>query len=109
VPDFLAEAVNVLLTNAAKHAGGSPVDVDIVDVGENVQVRVSDHGPGIPRQWRDRLFEPGFRGGAGDGQGLGLEVARRLMAAQDGWLHLADRDGPGATFVLSLPRQWPPT
>ena len=105
VQDFLAEAVNILLANAAKHAGGSPAVVEIVDSSDYVQVRVSDRGPGIPQLWRHRVFERGFRGGDVDGHGLGLEVARRLMTAQDGWLHLEDRDGPGATFVLSLSRQ----
>lgn len=105
VQDFLAEVVNILLANAAKHAGGSPAVVEIVDSSDYVQVRVSDRGPGIPRPWRHRVFERGFRGGDVDGHGLGLEVARRLMEAQDGWLHLEDSDGPGATFVLSLSRQ----
>lgn len=105
VQDFLAEAVNILLSNAAKHAGGSPAVVEIADSADYVQVRVSDRGPGIPRLWRHRVFDRGFRGGDVDGHGLGLEVARRLMAAQDGWLHLEDSAGPGATFVLSLSRQ----
>lgn len=109
VRDFLAEAVNILLANAAKHAGGSPTAVEIVDAGEDVQIHVSDRGPGIPQPLRDRVFEPGFRGGAVEGNGLGLAVARRLMAAQDGSVHLADGAGPGATFVLSLPRQRRPT
>jgi len=105
VQDFLAEAVNVLLANAAKHAGGSPAKLEIVDDGDDVEIRVSDRGPGIPRQWRNRVFEPGFRSGQVDGHGIGLEVARRLMVAQGGSLRLDDCEGPGATFVLALPRQ----
>lgn len=104
VGDHLAEAVNILLANAAQHASGSRVRVEVTELGEEVQVLVSDEGPGIPPALMERIFEAGFRGGDSGGQGIGLHLARRLTAAQGGSLRVAHRPGPGAAFVLTLPK-----
>lgn len=103
VEDFLVEAVNILLVNADKHAGGSPVGIEMSEVFDTVEVRVSDRGPGVPPTLHRRVFETGFRGDDAGDQGIGLALARRLMVAQGGDLFLLEDDGPGATFILRLP------
>ena len=73
-------------------------------------VRVTDTGPGIPPDQRERIFEEFSRlddGAGAPGHGLGLPIARRVARLLGGDVTVADRGGPGATFVLWLPRRDP--
>jgi len=101
-PGDLATVLQNLLVNAAVHAPGSPVEVSSTQVADRLEIRVADHGPGIPDEAASRVFERGERGPDSRGSGLGLYVARELMRAQDGDLRLVKHSG-GCTFVLSLP------
>lgn len=102
-PDPIVEAVNILLVNAATHAPGSPVRISTVREGGLVRLRISDEGPGVPSSVRGSLFAKGVRGESSGGQGIGLNLAHRLLAAQGGNLQLADPEPRGgATFELTL-------
>jgi two-component system sensor histidine kinase KdpD len=88
---------------------GIAVRVEAGAVGDVVHVRVIDQGPGIPREEREKVFEPFQRLGDGGsdrptGVGLGLAVAKGFTEAMGGELTLEDTPGGGATFVFSLPR-----
>lgn len=102
--DDLAEVLNILLENAARHAAGAPVTVDVVASDGMVQLTCSDLGPGVPAEMRARLYESGSRGPDSPGQGLGLAIAKRLLAEQGGTLDLRP-SAVGATFVVSMPEQ----
>ena len=102
--DALAEVLNILVDNAAKHGG---TDESVVEVmrrdEETVDITVTDFGRGIPREQQTQIFEWGKRGTESKGEGIGLNVAQRLMVEAGGSLRLADRDGAGSSFVISLP------
>ena len=69
-------------------------------------LRVIDHGPGVPPESLDRIFEPFQRLGdvpRGDGVGLGLAVARGLLEAMGGTLGAEETPGGGLTMVIDLP------
>jgi signal transduction histidine kinase len=100
--DAVAEVVNILLDNAARHAPGSHSVVEVTRHGDTVEVIVRDDGPGIPAEVRHHLFEWGSRGPDSEGQGIGLHLAHRLMAATGSSLRLETQD-VGNTFVISLP------
>lgn len=102
--DDLAEVMNILLENAARHAAGAPVSVAATMCGDTVQIVCSDLGPGVPPEMRSRLFEAGVRGPKSPGHGLGLSIARRILAAQRGSL-LFRQTPRGATFVVRIPAQ----
>jgi two-component system sensor histidine kinase KdpD len=96
-----------LLENALKYSpAGEDVRVHVSATSGEAVVRVIDHGPGVPPEERERIFEPfqrGVRAAGAPGAGLGLAIARGFAEANGGTLTVESRRGQGATFVLSLP------
>jgi signal transduction histidine kinase len=71
-----------------------------------IWVRVSDSGPGIPREYHVRIFEEFFQLRNHDvrpGSGLGLAICKRLVEAMGGEIRVESQPGNGSVFVLSLP------
>lgn len=101
-PDDLAEVLNILLDNAARH-GDAAASVQVRDLPDAVEILVSDHGPGVAPEVRERLFQWGARGSASPGQGIGLHIAHTLVSKQGGYLRLRGADTSGTTFVVGLP------
>jgi signal transduction histidine kinase len=107
-PFYLPLALRNLLDNACKYGGGvDAVEVECTVENGRAAVKISDRGPGIAEQDRQRIFEPFFRGRnrpEHGGFGLGLSFARDIARAHGGDLELvADHEGEGATFRLWLP------
>jgi signal transduction histidine kinase len=106
--DQLDQVIWALLDNAVKYGRGTPVDVVVATEPEEGQLRltVTDHGPGVPAEDRELLFERferGSRGNSEDGSGLGLYVSRELCRAMGGDLILEPiRPGLGARFSIVL-------
>jgi signal transduction histidine kinase len=102
----LRTAIANLVRNALLYADHDrPVVVQVVPLEECVLVKVSDRGPTIAQDERERIFDPFVRGrsaGGRSGNGLGLFVARRVAEAHGGALW-SEPDHAGATFVLRLP------
>lgn len=102
--DALAEVVNILMDNAVKHGGTDSSVVEVVRRDEEtVDITVTDFGRGIPRDRRPQIFEWGARASSAPGEGIGLHMAKRLMTEDGGSLSLAEREGAGSSFVISLP------
>lgn len=70
--------------------------------GQTVAIEISDTGPGIPDEIKDRIFNPFFTTKAA-GTGLGLAIVHRIIEAHGGVISVKDREGGGATFVIRLP------
>ncbi|MGW1024681.1 ATP-binding protein [Streptomyces sp. NPDC002577] len=103
---LLERAVANLVENAVKY---SPADEKVLvsasALGDRVEVRVVDRGPGVPDDAKERIFEPFQRHGdspRGAGVGLGLAVARGFTEAMGGNLSAEDTPGGGLTMVLSV-------
>jgi signal transduction histidine kinase len=105
-PDSLAAVLDILIDNSHEHTLGSPSRVEVSRDRTGVAIEVSDAGPGIQPEVRERLFEWGAHGSSSNGHGIGLHVARRLMTEQGGSLTCAASPEEGTSFVLRLP---PPT
>jgi two-component system sensor histidine kinase KdpD len=104
-PALLERVVVNLVSNAVRHAPAGPVRITAGPVDEQVELRVADHGPGVPDGDRERLFAPFQRLGdapAGQGVGLGLAVARGLTEAMGGSVQAEETPGGGLTMVVSL-------
>jgi signal transduction histidine kinase len=100
-----ARIVRALLDNALRHgaARGGTVTIAVEIDGDQVAVRVSDDGVGVPAHERERVFGRFERGArAGAGFGLGLPIARGLARRMGGDVVAIPADG-GACFVASLP------
>ncbi|MGZ4267670.1 MAG: sensor histidine kinase [Solirubrobacteraceae bacterium] len=110
-PGAVARVVRILLDNALRHAPPhTPVVVRSEYHGDNAVITVLDHGPGVPEQDRERIFERFERGSAPSGEGgfgLGLAIGRELAERMGGRLQLSSGDQEGASFVLSLPIELP--
>jgi two-component system, OmpR family, sensor histidine kinase KdpD len=106
---LLERAIANIVDNAlAWSPEGDVVRVEAALIGDHADVRVIDHGPGIPRDQREQVFEPfqrlgDGRGNAPDGVGLGLAVARGFVHAVGGDLTIDDTPNGGTTVVLALP------
>ncbi|WP_035856864.1 ATP-binding protein [Cryptosporangium arvum] len=104
-PGLLERALANLVSNAVRHGAGAPVVVRGSALGDRVELRVVDAGPGVAEPDRDRIFAPFQRLGdrpAGNGVGLGLAVARGFVEAMGGTLEPEDTPGGGLTMVISL-------
>jgi len=121
---LLERVVANLIDNALRHGrlrprrridvdGDGQIDEDEPEIavrasahGDHVELRVVDHGPGLPRKSADRVFTPFQRLGdrdAASGVGLGLSVAKGFTEAMGGEIHAEDTPGGGLTVVISLP------
>jgi two-component system sensor histidine kinase KdpD len=106
-PALLERVIANLVANAIRYSppGRDPLLTGSA-LGDTVEVRVIDRGPGIPREDRDRVFAPFQRLGDTDntvGVGLGLALARGLTEAMGGTLQPEDTPGGGLTMVVALP------
>jgi two-component system sensor histidine kinase KdpD len=106
-PVRLDQVLTNLLDNARGYAPGSPVQVAARQDGDRIELRVVDHGPGIPVPERERVFDQFYRlkggGRRPEGTGMGLAICRGIVQAHGGALRVETTPGGGATFVLSLP------
>jgi two-component system sensor histidine kinase KdpD len=106
-PALLERVVANLLANAIRYSppGRGPL-LTGSSLGDVVEIRVIDRGPGLPAEDRDRVFAPFQRLGDTDnttGVGLGLALARGLAEAMGGTLRPEDTPGGGLTMVVSMP------
>lgn len=101
--DGVVELLNILLVNAARHAPGAPVRIEVEPEGSMVKVSVIDGGPGISDDLAPVLFERGVHREDSTGQGIGLAMARDLADGLGGALDLDRASGKGARFDLTLP------
>ncbi len=105
-PGSVARILRILLDNALRHSPDSgEVAVELRN-GSRASLSVTDHGPGVPLEERELIFERFMRGrqtGGKAGFGLGLAIGRELATRMGGELVLESHDGPGARFTLRLP------
>ncbi len=103
----LIQLLNNLVTNAIKFSpDGGDVVLRLVCGVQQCRLEVSDEGVGIPLAERGRLFRRFSRASSAagiGGTGLGLAISMSIAEAHDGTIEVADRRGPGTTFVVTLP------
>jgi PAS domain S-box-containing protein len=98
-----------LLRNACRYAPGgrTPIEVGSWEEGNRVTYFVRDHGPGIPYQERETVFDIFYRGKTSKdtlGNGVGLAIVRKIALRCHGEVWVEQTPGGGATFCISLPK-----
>ena len=113
--DKLRQIVMDLVENAVKYSpGGGTVRVSARRRDDTVEVSVDDEGIGIPQSEQSRIFAKFYRAEssgrdlASGGTGLGLFIAKELLAAMHGRISVRSVEGEGSSFVFSLPLSTPP-
>lgn len=107
----IAQVLDNLLSNAIKYAPpDSEVSVQLQDRPDQVEVSVTDQGPGIPAEKRDRLFgtfqKLGSKTTGGEkSTGLGLAIVKKIIAAHGGEVGIAQEMSQGSRFYFTLPKK----
>jgi signal transduction histidine kinase len=102
-------AINNLLSNAVKYGpGGSEILIRAELDGRAVRLSVRDHGPGIPLEEREHIFEKFYRlnretSSGVVGTGLGLSLVKEIVEKHGGRVSIEDASPSGSTFTISLP------
>jgi len=106
---LLRRLIRNLLENARRYAGDGPIDVSVTNDAGRAVLEVRDHGPGIPEDERERIFEPFYRliatRESGRGSGLGLALVREIARRHGGEAVCLAADGGGSRFRIDLPAQ----
>jgi signal transduction histidine kinase len=104
-PNALTRCISNLVNNAIKYGGSA--DISCARQGGRVLIEVRDHGPGIPHEQIDQMFEPFTRGAAGQpggrpGTGIGLTIARSLALSFEASVRLVNADGGGLAAIIDM-------
>jgi len=106
-PILMAQALANLLENAARHSPpGAEILVEATQRRGNadeIEIAVSDSGPGVPPDQRDMIFEMFHRGADGGRAGLGLAITKAFTEAHGGRIGVGATRGGGARFVMTMP------
>lgn len=105
----LRQVLGNLMRNAIVHTpSGSPIEINLAGEQGLAHVSVVDHGPGLPAEARERIFEPFYRADPSrsrdsGGAGLGLSIVTAVVTAHHGRVRVMDTAGGGTTFEVELP------
>ena len=106
-PMQMDQILTNLLENAARHSPPEgEIQVAVSSFRNAVQVRVSDRGPGIPEDERERVFEAFYRGTTSPetpGSGLGLAIVKAIVVAHGGRIWIEGAPGRGTAVVFEIP------
>jgi two-component system, OmpR family, sensor histidine kinase KdpD len=107
-PVRIEQVIRNLVDNAVKFSPATgTIDLSAARQEDAIVVTIRDEGPGVPPEYRDRVFERFFRvereGSTVAGAGLGLAICKRFVELHGGWIELESRAGQGATFRFALP------
>jgi signal transduction histidine kinase len=106
-PDRLVQVFTNLISNAVRFSPrGESVTITLKTTSTSAVVFVSDHGPGIPLEFRRRIFgkfQQADAAGAAGGAGLGLAIVRAIVERHGGSIRFDSAPGHGTTFITELP------
>lgn len=111
--ELMKQALENVIRNAVKYTEhGTVVDISMFKVGEHLEIRVSDCGPGVPDEALTKLFDPFYRVAdardrSSGGTGIGLAIAERSVRLHGGTIRAANRSRGGLEIEIRLPLNGP--
>jgi PAS domain S-box-containing protein len=102
----IEQVIANLVSNALRHGNRMPVEVSLSKEDGNARLVVRDHGPGIPAESRDKIFdrfEQGSQSRKVGGLGLGLYIVKQIVDAHEGNIRVESEPGYGSSFIVYLP------
>ena len=104
-PDEIGQVFVSVITNAIQAMKGKgTIDLTTEASADMITIRIRDSGPGIPTAYLSKIFDPFFTTKApGQGTGLGLTIARRIVTKYGGQIRVETGEGAGTTFILTFP------
>jgi two-component system OmpR family sensor kinase len=105
----LRQVVGNLMRNALVHTPGTtPIEIAVSRENGLARLSVADHGPGLPTDQLEKIFEPFYRADPSrnrdsGGAGLGLSIVNAVVSAHGGKVKVKETSGGGATFEVELP------
>jgi signal transduction histidine kinase len=110
--DLLRGALSQLVDNAIKFSPEEGlISIHLSNQDEQIQINISDQGPGIAEDDLERIFLPLERlenAGVGVGSGIGLALVQRTLQLMDGKAWASNNDDGGTTFSITFPKTSPP-
>ncbi len=105
MPDEIRQAFVNVITNAVQAMGqDGRLSVSSQTANGMVRILIQDTGPGIPKAYLTKVFDPFFTTkGQGQGSGLGLTVANRIVTKYGGRIHIDSEEGKGTTCLITFP------
>ena len=98
------QAVNVKAQNFASQPYNPMVTIATRNFGDKIEIHISDNGPGIPDEIKDKIFQPFFTTKpTGQGTGLGLSLSYDIVKAHGGKLEVLSREDEGTEFIIQIP------
>lgn len=108
-PKGITQVLENLISNASKYAPQSTVQIVISEEEDKALIRVTDNGPGIPKEHQEQIFERFYRipnkKESVRGSGLGLYICEQIVLAHQGLITVESAKGNGTTFTIELPLQ----
>lgn len=103
-PGRLNQVLINLVTNAIRVSGSAnKVHLELGERAGEIEIRVVDHGPGVPDEIKPRIFDKFYRGKEAGSAGLGLTIAQQVITAHGGMIDVIDNPQGGAIFRVRLP------
>jgi signal transduction histidine kinase len=104
-PDELIQVWTNLITNSIQAMNNQgELSIAVRNLGEKVTISITDNGPGIPDDIKEKIFEPFFTTKkAGEGTGIGLDLVAKIIEKHEATLDLKSEIGVGTTFIITLP------
>ncbi|MCD6320103.1 MAG: HAMP domain-containing histidine kinase [Candidatus Desulfofervidaceae bacterium] len=101
-PDRFKQVLINLINNAVQAAPDKPVKINVFFQKNWVVIEIIDQGPGIPEEYKEKIFEPFFSTKA-RGTGLGLAIVKKIINAHHGKISFKSKPAEGTTFIVSIP------
>ena len=100
--EAVSSVLDNLFNNAITHGKADKINVEIKQIKNDCEVRISDNGLGIPDEIKDKLFEEGFTFGDEGHSGLGLYIVKKTMDSYGGSVSIEDNQPKGTVFILTF-------